>query len=92
VFALLVSSKIMPANRRACPMSSSARRVIRLAIRSQYSGGTAHSGSNSSHGDTDPNNTSRVAIRAALATLLSTWRGAPDNCRRLVLIRSISLR
>jgi hypothetical protein len=73
-------------------MSFSARFVIRLAMRSPNSGGTAHSGRNSSHGDTDASSANRVTIRAALATLANNLRGAAASCRRLALSRSISVR
>ena len=54
-------------------------------MRSPSSGGTAHSGSSSSHGDTEASSTNRVTIRAALATLASSWRGAAASCRRLAV-------
>jgi hypothetical protein len=57
-------------------MASSARLVIRLATRSAASGGTAHTGSSNSHGDTEASSTSKVTIRASVEALLSSWRGA----------------
>ena len=45
------------------------RFVIRFAIRSATSGGTAATGSSSSHGDTEPSSTSRAMMRAADETL-----------------------
>ena len=82
----------MPASRRCADISSSDRLVIFFATRSAISGGTAVTGSSSSHGDTEPSSTSSAMIRAADETLLRICLGAVASWRRPALSRSTSAR
>ena len=63
-------------------MSSSDFFVIFFATRSATSGGTAVTGSSSSHGETEPSRTSRTMMRATIETLLRICLGADASWRR----------